>query len=129
LHIQDFGLIENIKAYFGVGTLRMRSRDNEVKSAIFSVRSVKELLGVIIPHFDRYPLITQKKIDFFFFKQIVAIISDKKHLTLEGLEEIVSLRMAMTKAIPESLKLNFPHIIQANPDLVSADLRPSRSEQ
>lgn len=34
--------------------------------------------------------------------------------TLDGLEKIVSLRVVMTKVIPENLKLYFSHVSKSN---------------
>ena len=42
-------------------------------------------------HFDKYPLITQKKADFEVFKQAVDLVKSKKHLTKEGLQKIVNI--------------------------------------
>lgn len=125
LHIKDLELLQNIKAHFGVGSIRIRVKNDVAKSAIFSVRSVKDLLEVIIPHFDRYFLLTQKRIDFLLFKQIVIMMNNKEHLTLEGLEKIVSLRMAMTKVIPENLKLHFAHVSKSNFSLELPSLQPN----
>lgn len=33
----------------------------------YEVRSIKELTKVIIPHFDKYPLLTKKRADFELF--------------------------------------------------------------
>jgi hypothetical protein len=46
----------------------------------------------IIPHFDEYPLITQKRADYILFKQIANIIIKKEHLTNEGLQKIINIR-------------------------------------
>jgi hypothetical protein len=39
-------------------------------------------VSTIIPHFEKYPLITQKRVDFEFFKQAVHIMNNKEHLIL-----------------------------------------------
>jgi len=64
LHIKDLELLQNIKSHFGVGSIRIRIKNDVAKSAILSVRSVKDLLEIIIPHFDKYPLLTQKRRDY-----------------------------------------------------------------
>lgn len=50
---------------------------------LFSAKSVKDLLEILIHHFDKYPLLTQKRIDFLLFKQIVIMMNNKEHLTLK----------------------------------------------
>jgi len=79
LHIKDLRLLEQIKAFFGVGTITLKKwiKGGSATSAIYSVQSYKELIRVIIPHFDKYPLLTpcsglatglQKKADYLLFK-------------------------------------------------------------
>jgi hypothetical protein len=58
LHGRDIALLYLIKSYFGVGTIRINNSNGQ---AIYSVNSIKDLTNVIIPHFLKYPLITQKK--------------------------------------------------------------------
>lgn len=41
-------------------------------------------MKVIIPHFDKYPLATQKLADYMLFKEIVSLMKIKEHLTLDG---------------------------------------------
>jgi len=60
----------------------------------YSVQSVKDLAR-IIDHFEKYPLITQKRADYEIFKQVFYLISRKEHLTLPGLQEIVAIKASM----------------------------------
>jgi len=52
-------------------------------------------------------LLTQKRADYLLFKQILELIRNKEHLTLTGLNEIVSYKAAMNKGLPASLKEAF----------------------
>ncbi len=61
LHSKDLELLGRIKTFFTVGRIRVRSRDGQL---IYSVSSIEELTNVSIPHFDKYPLATQKSKDF-----------------------------------------------------------------
>lgn len=77
-----------MKSYFGnVGNISKSQH-----SAQFRVASLKDLTNIIIPHFDKYPLLTQKKADFLLFKKAINIINGKEHLTKEGLEKFVALK-------------------------------------
>lgn len=58
LHIKDLSVLEQIKSYFGVGKIYERS-----KFVDYKVRSLKDF-KVIIDHFDKFPLITQKRADY-----------------------------------------------------------------
>jgi len=64
----------------------------------------------IIDHFKSYPLKTQKYADFLLFKKAFDIIIDKKHLTLEGLHELISIRASLNKGLADRLKMAFPKI-------------------
>jgi len=43
--------------------------------AVYCVSNLQDLLGAVIPHFEKFPLITQKQIDFELFKKIVVLLS------------------------------------------------------
>ena len=100
LHIKDLNILEQIKAYFGVGTVYVRTNRN---SAIYYVIG-KDLIKVIIPHFSKFPLITQKQADFLLFKQIVELMNQKEHLNIEGLQKILRLKASMNTGLSEQKK-------------------------
>ena len=51
----------------------------------------------IIPFFEKYPLLGDKAKDFNDFKEIAKIMSNKGHLTLEGVSEITTIKPTMNK--------------------------------
>lgn len=62
LNNKDRVLLELIQDYFGgIGAIYYNDKRD---SANFMVSSLEKLLYVIIPHFDKYPLITQKLADY-----------------------------------------------------------------
>ena len=83
----------------------------------------------IIPHLDKYPLISKKKADYELFKRIVFIMRDKLHLTDKGLQEIVNLKASMNKGVSEVLLAEFPATIPVDRPVVKkpalADIRPN----
>lgn len=88
LHLKDRALLESIQAFFGgIGSITISG--NTVR---YEVSSVTDLLNVIIPHFEKYPLCTQKHADFLLWKQAVRLMALKQHLTLAGLLLILGLR-------------------------------------
>jgi hypothetical protein len=101
-------LIKAIQNYFGVGTLLINKKKNTV---VFSVQSVKDIVKSVIPHFDKYPLITQKRADFLLWKMAVEVIANKEHLTLEGLRKIVAIRASINKGLTPKLNESFLHIV------------------
>ena len=77
----------------------------------FRVTSPKQILNQIIPHFDKYNLITQKQADYLLFKQIVMLIEQGNHLNKEGLQEIVNIRASLNLGLSEIQKKSFPNTI------------------
>lgn len=77
----------------------------------FRVSSPKQILEHILPHFDKYPLITKKHADYLLFKKIVMMMLKKEHLTAEGLQEIVNTKASLNLGLSDSLKLAFPNTI------------------
>ena len=114
MHEKDRNLIQSIKRFFGdIGSI---SKVNHLSSVEFRVSALKDLINVIIPHFDNSPLLTKKHSDYLLFKQIVLLISDgaKQHTTLEGIQKIVNLKVYLNSGLSDSLKKAFPHAIWAN---------------
>lgn len=107
-------ILEKIKHTLGVGVIRKSGID----MVIFAVESVKDL-QIIVDHFDKYPLLTAKSIDFLIFKQCFEIVKDKKHLTPEGLLSLVALRSSLNWGLSDSLIKAFPSVVTVNrPDYV-----------
>ena len=101
---KDKVLLLRSKNFFGVGNIYVS--ESVVQ---FIVQSVKDL-AVIIKHFDKFSLITKKKIDFELFKQVFNIVLNKEHLTEEGLRKIVAIKASMNMGLSEELKTAFPNI-------------------
>jgi hypothetical protein len=78
------------------------------KDAIQYRVSSKKDLQVIVDHFKYFPLITYKWLDFQLFKAAFELVKSKRHLTLEGLIDIVSIKATMNLGISEELDIAFP---------------------
>jgi hypothetical protein len=74
----------------------------------YSVRSVKDL-AVIINHFDKFPLLTQKRADFELFKIALDLMKHKEHLTIEGIHKLIAIKASMNLGLSEDLKVAFPN--------------------
>lgn len=66
--------------------------DSKINAATFWAQSLEDLINVIIPHFNKYNLLSRKKVDFKLFEIIVNMVINKNHLAKEGIEKIVYLR-------------------------------------
>lgn len=118
LHKKDLELLHLIKSYFGdIGTIAKSDKDMYA----FRVTSIKQILIVILPHFDKFPLVTKKRADYILWKEIVLMMSRKEHLTIEGLQAILNIRASLNLGLSEELMAAFPDTI--------AVLRPVISDQ
>ena len=109
LHEKDRAYLLLIQNYFGsVGYI---SKINDRSTVEFRVSDITSLNNIIIPHFEKYTLITNKYKDFIIFKQIVSLMSENKHTTLEGLKEILEYRASLNWGLSKNLKESFPSII------------------
>jgi hypothetical protein len=63
--------------------------------ATFTVSSLSDLVNKIIPFFEKYPLQGSKRLDFIDFCKIANLMKEKRHLTMEGLEDIRKIKFGM----------------------------------
>lgn len=103
---KDRQLLEIIKQVLGVSKdLYFNQNDDTLK---LKISNLDELINSVIPHFVKYPLFTQKKVDFLLMCKILEIVQEKRHLTIEGLNEILSIKAAMNLGLSDKLKNEFP---------------------
>lgn len=109
VNIKDINLLYKIKAFFGdIGSVT--STNNKAR---YYVSGLKDISDVILTHFINYPLQSAKKLDFILWQKCVNLMLSKKHLTQEGLEQIISYKGAINFGESDKLKLSFPNIIPA----------------
>ncbi len=94
-HKRNLKILQKIQRYFGVGAIRFSKRDQNYK---YEVRSINDLIRVIIPHFEKFPLQTTKKKDFEIFKKICHLIHSKHHLNPDYLNQIIDLAYMMNES-------------------------------
>lgn len=85
-------VIKLFQEYFRCGNLRPNKGDNTMK---FEIRSLRALLDVVIPHFEKYPLLSSKRKEFEKFVIICKLLSQNLHLTEEGFKTILDLAFEM----------------------------------
>ena len=90
LHKKRWRFIKKYTEFFwGIGNLKVKS--NIVQYRIFSLKD----LDIILNHFDNYPLITKKHVDYLIFEETINLIKNKEHLTIEGFNKIIALKSSM----------------------------------
>ena len=104
LDVRDVKILQQIKDFFGVGNI---TTDNG--RVRYRVSSKKDL-EVIIEHFKKYPLKTQKLVDYLCFCAGYDLYSQGKHLTNEGFIELLKLKANINKGISKELNKAFPNI-------------------
>ena len=94
--------MEKIKNFFRVGSI-YKLGSHSIQFRVFTVKDLK----VIIDHFDKFPLKTQKCADYKLLKKVLKLMQGKEHLTLEGLHKILAIKASMNLALSEDLKAAF----------------------
>ena len=82
-----------LKEYFGCGHINIDNR--LTKGFKFVISNKKDLLEKIIPHFDKYPLVGSKYLDYLDFKECVLLMQNSN---TANLELILSHKKCMNKA-------------------------------
>jgi len=94
-----------MQEYFGCGTIRPNRKDRTLK---YEVRSLNDLLMKVIPHFNKYPLLSSKKKGFEIFADVCERMRGGAHLTLHGLKKIT--RLVQQMEFSHSRKYHFNEI-------------------
>jgi hypothetical protein len=85
-------VLDLMSKYFDCGFLR---RDYADKTLKYEVRSLDQLIENIIPHFEKFPLISSKNKDFLIFREVCKRMKKLEHLNIEGFRKIVNLAFEM----------------------------------
>jgi len=75
--------------YLKCGTLQISRNTVEL-----TVVKYDDILNIIIPFFDKYPIFGEKQLDFKDFKSVVYLLKEK-NLTDENLEKILEIKVGM----------------------------------
>ena len=113
--------MKQIQNYFGgVGGIHIHGED----SYQYTISSIKQINERVIPHFDNYPLITQKYSDYILFKEGINLINSKKNIDKEVfINKIVGLKSSMNNGLlSEVLKASFPNVVSVPRTIVESQL-------
>ena len=70
-------VLELMLLYFKCGSIRNCITDDVDH---YEVRSIDSLITTIIPHFEKYPLLSSRQLEFEYFKAICYLVYEKQHL-------------------------------------------------
>lgn len=112
---KDLGLLKIIQSYFGgAGNIGENYKD----FSSYTFNSLDEICNILIPHFDKYPLITNKFADYLLFRKAVMLMKNKSHLTEEGLKAIIDIKASLNRGLNEELNTAFPKSIPVERSVV-----------
>ena len=89
-HKRDIQVLYALKKFYGFGVVRQNHGDRYA----FRVRKL-DGLKTISDFFMKHSLKTKKNVDFRKFRKILLLMEKKKHLTAEGLLEIIAIAKRM----------------------------------
>jgi hypothetical protein len=94
--------LERLREFFGVGQVLVNRRYDDHREQLFRyvVRRRQDLLETIIPFFRQHPMLTTKQDNFEKFAKCVELVDSGRHLTTEGLIEIVEIVQTMNRRKP-----------------------------
>ncbi len=103
-------ILAQFKQLLGCGRLQYR-KDGV---CYFVVSNPRSLVERVIPFFDRFHFISHtKQKNFRIFKEITKLVMDGKHLTHEGLKEIVALREVLNEGKGRKRKYNQKDVLSS----------------
>jgi hypothetical protein len=122
LNLKDKDLLYQLQDFFGgIGTFRIDNTNDAIK---YSVADLNDLQSVIIPHFNKFPLLTQKRADFLLFEQIIELMKNGAHLSDEGLRKIINIKASMNLGINDNIKSNFVDISPVDRPVINTENIP-----
>jgi hypothetical protein len=129
LHKKDLALLQEIQNYFScLGEELGQQFSGQVRasgdSVVFRVYSSAEIVNVIFPHFDKYPLVTEKLADYLLFSEAVKLIYNKEHLNLAGLEKVINIKASLNWGLSDQFKAVFPKSIPVSRPVVENKIIP-----
>lgn len=113
--------------FFGIGRVVLNKRRDNHKEHLYHyiVQKRNELLEVVIPFFRQYALRTSKQQDFEKFARCVELVEDGRHLTRDGLIEIVEIAQTMNSQKPRHELIGILRDHTPNSETSDDDMVPS----
>lgn len=122
-------ILSQFKKILGCGRLQAR-KDGVYYYVVVNPRSIMER---VIPFFERFPFLSQRKQqNFMIFKQIAKLVAEKKHLNRPGLQLIMELREKLNEGKGRKRKYalqDYRQFCQENPQRLYVRPRVFHSEQ
>ena len=109
-------ILEEIKKRLNCGYIKQNSQTDLTDSSLaFVVRDLSSIRDKVIPFFDGKLFI--KRESFTKFKQVIDLVNQKKHLTKEGMTEILTIAYSMNS---QKRRVAMEKILEAYQELESS---------
>ncbi len=104
LRRDDLAILEKIRSFWGCGLIHFtfrKAKGGERPVAAYTVNRIGQLAGILVPHFERFPLIAKKERDYQIWKEGVALIAGrnrhgkKRRWSASELTHFLALRKAL----------------------------------
>jgi len=92
-HRDRVELLEKVVRFFGCGKVRPKGPQSSVLT--FAVERTSDITEKILPHFDKYPLQSDKQLDYLKFREIVLRMQLKEHKDPQVFLNIARLAFSM----------------------------------
>jgi hypothetical protein len=98
--------LEVLLDYFGCGRINVNTRRDNHREPLYRyvVRRFGDLDEIIVPFFRTYPLRTSKRENFEKFAEVLELMKQRRHLSIDGLLEIASIVETMNHRKPSSVR-------------------------
>ncbi len=110
LREDDLEILERIKETFSCGNIYYLNYERYKKwrpHYKYKVSNLTDISQKIIPFFKKYQLQAKKKHSFTLFCKVAELLLQKRHLTIDGIEEI---KLLKEDFIRDSLDAGNPHV-------------------
>jgi hypothetical protein len=85
-----------LQTHLGCGRIQANARSGgRDRSLVYVVRRRVDLIRNVIPFFERHPILSEKRLEFETFAEIVRAMERGKHLRQEGFERLLALAIQM----------------------------------
>ena len=94
--------LDELREFFGVGQVLINRRRDDHREHLhrYVVRRRDDLLGTIVPFFQTHQLRSAKRQDFATFARCLELVAAGRHLSPDGLADIVELAQTMNRQKP-----------------------------
>lgn len=98
-------VLQGIIDYFGSG--KVHTDNSSTQTLKFQIQDISTIRDKVIPHFEKYPLMSSKRLDYNDWKSVFDILENKEHFTEEGKSRIIEVKEQMNNKRSELSRWKF----------------------